>query len=212
VGANKTFISPLAPTDRTIVKVAYRDYSTGKLEDSYGVLRDSFTSLSPTSPDQAYIANYRVEIIPATPRLRDEFCTAIEVWPTTGANKSVTQAITGTNFVGGRIGNVIGVQATSLGAGTIVLPSPGTYKLFVGGMGLAATRTFVGGGNISSLQTVTGGLNCTGGCKATSQGTLYLNVVVSAAGTGSANTISIGASSGGGLVAPDAPTAVRIIR
>jgi hypothetical protein len=217
--SNRTWITPLTPAGFNIVKVQYRfnDGSGASLEDAYG--RTPPSGFGWFQGNEAYAENtgrYRVEIIPTNMQLTDHLCTAIEVAPSASGARSTTQTISGTNFVGGRIGDVIGVHRTvnDLGGGTIVIPSAGTYKLFIGGLMPSNSRTFTTGSSVTSLRTVAGGASCASGCNTTSQGTIYLTVVISGDGTGAANTITISDAAGysdTGQRPPAPPTGVRII-
>ncbi len=215
-GSTRLFITPLSPAGFDVVKVQYRYTATDesrRIETPYGF---------PSPPDawggsslgdfQNYNAFWRVEVIPTVRQLTDYFCTALEAWPSESATRTLTERVAGTNFVGGRIGDAVGVHAVpdSSTGGTFILPSPGTYRLFVAGLGASVTRSLSGGANINALTSAGGGLSCSEGCQVTPQGTLYLTVVVSSAGNGPANTITVGPAVGG-PTAPSPPGGVRIV-
>jgi hypothetical protein len=207
---NKTFISPLLPASRTVVEVQYRSDLGRDVETAFGTIMDNqATALNAIW--QPYLGSYRVEIIPSIAQLTDYFCTAIEVAPSSGGSQSITQAITGTNFIGGGIGNAIGVHATTLSpqGGTFLVSSAGNYRLVIGGLGASVTRTLTGGSNVG-LTAVSSGSNCSSGCTTTPQGTITLNLSVSVSGTGAGNTITVGAPTGG-APPPRPPSGVRII-
>ena len=230
-GATRYYATPLAPTGFTVVKVQYKYDDTNRLcETSYGTVHGGggtgcySAETTSTSELRAFSTRWRTEIIPTIRQLTDNFATAIEACPNTTCSRSSTESVIGTNFVGGRVGGAIAIQAVPnlSSGGTFVLTTPGTYRLFIGGLGLSTSRTFTGGVNIGKL-TVVGGGECNAGCIATPEGTLAMTVVVSAAGTGASNTITVGPAVGGRVVedpvgppaarpAPAPPTNLRIIR
>jgi hypothetical protein len=185
-GENTTFLSPLLPLNRTIVKVAFRDWSgpQRQIEDSYGILRGDMASAA--AELFPYFAWHRIEIIPSVRQPRNDSVTVIEVCPNTTCAKSPTTAISGPNAAGALVryatGNYVFVHRPSDGADlSFVLSEPGTYRVLVAGVPLNAPRALVVGSNLSASGSLT----------ASPQGTLTLMVVVSAAGTGVANTVAV---------------------
>ena len=183
---NKTYVKPIFPAGSKIVLVNFR--RNNQVEDSYGLIHSSSGF---SSDDAAYVSSYRTEIIPATPQLSDHFVNVIEVGPSSGSS-SVTEAINGTSFKGARVGNRIAVFGTSdlAPAGSFVIPSAGTYRVLISDLGAQAARTVTAGGNITSLSDIASGQSS--GLRANPQGVLYLQLVVTANGSGAANTITLG--------------------
>lgn len=186
-GSTAVWISPLAPSGRTVVQVAYRQGTD--LEDNYGITSHSSFSASSVSATLRYVGRYRVEIIPTVSQTTDHFATAIEVAPSASASQTTTEAITGTSTVGGRIGSVVAVHRTSVGStGTFILPTAGTYTVYVAGLTASSSRTFTPG---SSVNVNSQGAGNAASATTSAEGTVKLTIVVSGAGSGAANTVTI---------------------
>jgi len=203
-GTNKTWVKPIFPRNPRVVVVNFR--RSNQVEDSYGLMHGTSAFGVDDAP---YVGTYRTEIIPSSPSLDDHFVNVIEVTRSNGTS-SATEAINGTNFKGARVGNRIAVFGSSdlPPAGSFIIPSAGTYRVMVSDLGSGALRTLVAGASISAISDVTPQNQQ---FRANAQGVLYLDVTVSSSGTGSANTISLGAPVGI-VAAPAAPTGIRIVR
>jgi hypothetical protein len=188
-GSNKTFMSPLAPTDINVVKVEYRYWGGAQrqIEDSYGVMRGDMGSIA--SEFFPYFGWWRIEVIPNVSQVTHNFVTAYEVCPNTSCSQSTTTAISGTSFIGGRVGTVISVHRVSDGtSGTFVIPATATYSVHVGGLTAGASRTFTPGSNVN----INGaGAGVAVAVAASAQGTVKLTIVVSGAGSGANNTVTV---------------------
>jgi len=202
--SNRTWVKPIFPLNPKVVLVNFR--RNNQVEDSYGLMHATSGYSSDNAP---YVGSYRTEIIPSTPQLSDHFVNVIEVGPSSGS-PSTTEAISGSNFKGARVGNRVAVFATTelAPAGNFVIPTAGTYRIVVSDLGPQASRTVTGGSAISGLSDVATG--ATSSMTANAQGVLYLQVTVGSNGTGAENTISLGAPVGG-VTPPGAPTGVRLV-
>lgn len=204
-GNNRTWVQPIFPQSPRVVLVNFR--RNNQVEDSYGTMHGTSGFDADHAP---YVSSYRTEIIPSVSQLSDHFVNVIQV-TTKNATAAPTEAIPGVNFKGARVGNRIAVfPASELlpPNGSFVIPTAGTYRVMISGIGPGATRTITPGGAIASVTDV----QPTGTqFKANPQGVLYLQVVVVASGTGGANTLTLGAPVG--LATPPAPpTGLRILR
>ena len=92
--------------------------------------------------------------------------------------------------------------------GSFVIPTAGTYRVVIADFGISTTRTISGGTNVTAISEVASG--ATTGFTANPQGVIYLNVSVTGNGAGGANTITLGAPSGGPTT-PQPPDGVRLI-
>jgi hypothetical protein len=153
-GATRLFVTPLAPAVN-VVAVQYRyDVERRYLESSFGmpfVPEGDSWSADAVGDFRNYGAWWRTELIPVARQLTDVFCTALEAWPSMGGAKSETEQISGTNFVGGRIGDVTAVHRTIPGtSGSFTLTASGT--VYVAGLTPNAVVTFTPSAN----QTING--------------------------------------------------------
>lgn len=201
---NRVWVKPIFPANSKIVLVNFR--RNNQVEDSYGGLHGTTTF---TSDDAPYVSSYRTEIIPAVNQLTDRFVNVVEVTRRNGT-ASQTEAVSGSNFQGARVGDRIAVFGMSErpASGSFVIPTAGTYRVVIADFGISTTRTITAGSNVGVISEVATG--ATAGFTANPQGVVYLNVTVTANGTGGANTITLGAPSGGPTT-PQAPDGVRLI-
>jgi hypothetical protein len=189
-GANKTFLSALLPTNRNVVKVEYRYWGGAQrqIEDSYGVMRGDMGSIA--SEFYPYFGWYRIEIIPNVSQVTHNFATVLEVCPNTSCSQSTTEAVSGTSFVGGRVGATVSVHRIGDGTtGTFVIPSTGPTVLHVAGISTGSTRTLTPGSNIS-INGAGAGV-AVSGLTVSAQGTIKVTISVTGNGTGAANTVTV---------------------
>jgi hypothetical protein len=189
-------LTPLLPAvaDRVIVKAGddsdpYNNATSTLYQDAYG---RSFTGqeLAPPFPQPiagkylAHMAGYwRVEITSnySVPTPNQYHLNVFE-FGDVGFAKSPT-ALWGGTFKAARVGSRVAALAPSAGttSGTIVMEAAGTYKVMIGRIGAPSARTLSGGTNIASITNIDTGAD----------NSLYATVVVTAGGTGAANTLTI---------------------
>jgi hypothetical protein len=191
---HKTFIRPYCPTTFKVVKVNWRrGTGTRDLEDPYGIVATLGSSMSGDDVSVIpYASAYRLEVIPTSTNLTERFLVALEVAPSSTATESTKAAVTATNFMASQQGDAVAAFAITDGAtsGTVVMATAGTFRLLLAGLATSAARTFAKGSNITSITKVADGdtdLTYT----SSSVGTLELSVVVSGAGTGANNTVTV---------------------
>lgn len=201
-GSNgRTFLTPLLPSARRIVKVGGPnsrgqswEVDSHEFESPFGIITPRYGV--PDVDTEQYIGRYRIEIIPAADALTDVFLNVIEV---ADANVSAPAAAvtlaSGASTVAARVGSRIAVfnrQQASLATGAFTVDQGGTFKIHVADLSPAAEyRVDVGGNTFTAT--------------ASSAGTLYFERSVA---PGTAVTIERVGVAG----APEAPTGVRLLQ
>jgi hypothetical protein len=171
-----TWLTPLLPASRVIVKVGGPNGSSGlswkpagsatpstsdshEYETMYGV--QGYVDPPANAGWVPWVGAYRLEIIPSTLALSDTFLNVVEVGDN-GTNQSPVELVKGAGMVGARVGNRIAVFNTAsadLKSGSVTIPSAGAYRLLVGDLvpfgnysvsigGSATTRTASEGGTL----------------------------------------------------------------
>jgi hypothetical protein len=202
-GSNgRTFLTPLLPSGRRIVKVGGPNGSgqswqadSHEYEDPFGV---THKGNAPMNADTAqYIPQYRVEIIPTATALADVFLNVVEVANASAPAPTPAVLLSATGLVGVRVGDRIAVfnrLSGDVASGDVTVDVGGTYGIHFGGLFPSREYEVSIGGVVS-------------GQPASSAGTLYLRQVV-AAGT----RIALRATGTVVGVAPAAPANLRVVR
>lgn len=146
---NRTFVTPLLPSSRDVIKIGYGldgDEFPAYYENHWGVLCYDAQPLTSGGGVKKHTASarYRIEVVPSSSALTENFLNVIEVAPSTSATKSTTAAITGSGFEGARCGNgaaVFGSDGISKTSGSFTLPASFSGKLIVAGLSPSTTRT-----------------------------------------------------------------------
>jgi hypothetical protein len=161
-GSNgKTYLTPLFPENRVIIKVGGPNASgfswkedSHEYENPYGV-HDPYKVVPGTAERDQYVGRYRIEITPATPSLYDSFLNVIEVGDA-GFGRSPTSLVEGANFIGARVGDRIAVFSRleqNLTQGSFTIPIPGTYKVLIADLHKFSQYTITHQGTTQSLTT-----------------------------------------------------------
>jgi hypothetical protein len=231
----KNILTVIRPTSRTIIKSGGPDENGNHFQDSDPPAPGAWADISktwsceamdyygqrypmvmgPTQTDETiHHGEYFIQVQPSPIVMNGDFCLVNEVGDA-GITPASCDHVTGSNFAGVAIrasyGNRIAVFGTAgdAASGSFVIPTAGTYKALICNV-LALSCAISGGSNISSITAVEGGSGSP--FAVPSSRTVYVNIVVSASGTGAANTITLQGSGVPSPAAPAPPTAVRIIR
>jgi hypothetical protein len=202
-GSNgRTFLTPLLPTGRRIVKVggpnaAGQSWQTDshEYETPFGAIVPRYSP--PTAESEQYVGRYRLEIIPTTPSLRDVFLNVIEVNDASAGAPSPTAALSGNDMAAARVGNRIAAfsrSTDSVATGDFTVDQAGTFRIHISDLSPATEYQITVGGNPVTLT-------------ASTAGTLYFERSVSA-GT----RISINRTGPVAVLPPAAPSNVRIVQ
>ena len=169
-GSNgRTFLTPLLPAARRIVKVGGPnskgqswEIDSREFENPFGVITPRYGV--PDADTEQYIGRYRVEIIPAADALADVFLNAIEV-ADSGASTPATAVVLdsqATTTVAARIGARVAVfnrQAGNLSSGSFTVDQGGTYKFHIADLSpLSEYRVDIGGNPLTATASAAGTL------------------------------------------------------
>lgn len=139
-GSNgKTFLTPLLPSARVVVKVGGPNAAgqswqqdSHEFEDSYGVITPRYAA--PSSETEPYVGQYRVEVIPAVPALSETFLNVIEVGEAALQAPAPTTLVNGTAFVGARVADRIvmfGRAGNAISGGEFLADAAGTFRVHI---------------------------------------------------------------------------------
>lgn len=151
-----------------------------------------FTYSDSGAPYVPWEGSFKYELLAQTQALTQPFLNVIEDVEPATASRTALETLQTATLIGVRIGTAYACvfKATSgvLTAGTFVLSAVGTYDVFIGDTPASTVRTLTGGGNIGSITLIaTGGTTLT----TNAQGGLWVRIVVSGAGSGAANTLTL---------------------
>jgi hypothetical protein len=196
----RTFLTPLLPASRKIVKVGGpnskgQSWQTDshEFESPFGIITPRYGV--PDAETEQYMGRYRVEIIPTTPSLKDVFLNVVEVTDAGVAAPTPTAALSGSDFVAARVGSRIAAFSRNTDAvvtGDFTVDQGGAYRIHVADLSPSTEYQVTVAGNPFTMTS-------------SAAGTLYLEREVAAGGrialqrTGSAGQI------------PAQPTNVRIL-
>ena len=201
-GSNgRTFLTPLLPSSRTIVKVGGPNGSgtpwrpdSHEYEDALGLTHEANT---PRDADTAqYVGSYRVEVIPSTPALTDVFLNVVEVTDSSASAPSATVLLSGTGLVAARVGNRIAAfnrVSADVTTGDFTVDAAGSYGVHIADLTPGREYEVTVGGGVTTVA-------------ASSAGTIYLQQSL-AAGT----RIALRATGVVVTTAPAPPANVRIV-
>lgn len=199
-GSNgRTFLTPLLPANRTIVKVGGpnaqgQSWQTDshEFESPYGIITPRYGV--PSAETEQYIGRYRVEIIPSLPSLRDVFLNVVEVTDANVASPTEATALSG-SLVAVRVGKRIaafGRISESVVSGDFTVDRAGTYRIHMSDLAPLTEHAFTVAGVDTTVTT-------------TAAGTLYLERTVSA------GTVVAVRRTGPLPPPPATPTNVRVV-
>jgi hypothetical protein len=200
-GSNgRSFLTPLLPTGRRIVKVGGpngqgQSWQTDshEFESPFGVIYPRYGV--PNADQEQHIGRYRVEIIPTVLALKDVFMNVVEVTDANVPTPMAAVALSGNELVAARVANRIAAFARntdSLTTGDFTIDQAGTYRIHLADLSPATQYQITVAGSPVTLTTSVAG-------------TLYVE-----------RTVSAGASvvvqrTGPLPQPPSAPSNVRIV-
>jgi hypothetical protein len=137
-GSNgRTFLTPLLPAGRTIVKVGGPNAAgqpwqmdSHEFESPFGIITPRYGV--PTPEQEQYIGRYRVEIIPSVSALSDVFLNVVEVTDAGTNTPTAAVLLPSSGLAAARVGDRIAAfnrLSTNVTTGEITLDVGGTYGI-----------------------------------------------------------------------------------
>ena len=202
-GSNgRTFLTPLLPESRTIVKIGGPNAAgqswvadSHEYEGPYG---DRHPYGSAWGPEiMQYVGMYRIEVIPTTPALSDVFLNVVEVGDANMSAPTPTALLPGVGLAAARVGNRIAVfnkASAAVNTGSFTVDQAGTFKIHIADLTPLGEYDLMVGGSPARHT-------------ATAAGTLYLEYPLTAGAQ-----IQLHATGVAGVIPPGPPSNVRLVQ